>query len=117
MKEDVATASVRTGFPMAEIEPLGGGIRFIFVKQGTVLAVLDHRDLGVLGVIGRNNPGYTVLDIRTVVIGGAHETVQTGEELIGVEGDRAADMDQIVLRPAQAFFSHQLFLVQLLSRP
>ena len=93
-----------------------GRVDLVLVQEGAVFAIFDDRDLGVLGVIGRDDLGYTVLDIPAVVIGGALQAVQAGEELIGVKGDRAADVDQVVLSFLQAFFGHQFLLIQLLTR-
>ena len=67
-------------------------------------------------LIGRDH----AFDLRTEFlfvsgVGHLHEHLQLSEKNIRIEPDRAADVDQLVRRCAQALLRHQLFFIQLLA--
>ena len=67
-------------------------------------------------MIGVDQGGNVAADVGFVGIGNLHQTAEAAEEGVGVEGDRRADMDEVVVGLLQALFLHQLFLIQLFTR-
>ena len=48
-------------------------------------------------------------------VGGFHESVQVFQELVVVEGDGLADVDELVVGLGEALFGHEFFLIELLA--
>ena len=65
--------------------------------------------------------GYQFTDrfpnIRVVSIRRIRKAFHSLKERVRIEGDRVADMDELVVSPAKPLFGHELFLVELLPRP
>ena len=72
--------------------------------------------LRVGGAVGGDHAHEAVADVVPVVVGRVHQRGELNEEPIVIEGDGAADVDQLVLRLPEAFLGHELLLVQLFSR-
>ena len=88
----------------------------ILFHQFFILAVFHHCDFGVCGVVGTDDLLYAVADgFFAVGVGGFHEGFQLTQELVVVEGDGLADVDELVVGLGEAFFGHELFLIELLA--
>ena len=67
-------------------------------------------------MVGGDHLYDEVPDVRLFVcVGCIHQLIQPGQELIHVERDGAADVDELVVGLPKAFFRHQLFFIQLLA--
>ena len=67
------------------------------------------------GLVGGDHVHQPVADAVPVVVGLIHQSRELHEEPIVIEGNGAADVDQLVLRLPEALLRHELLLVQLLS--
>ena len=72
--------------------------------------------LSVGGVVGVDQGSNMAADVGFVGIGSLHQAAEAAEEGVGVEGDRGADVDEVVVGLLQALFLHQLFFIQLFTR-
>lgn len=66
-------------------------------------------------LVGGDQGHEAVADVGAVVVGRVHEGHQVDEEAVVVEGDGAADVDELVLRLPEALLRHELLLVELLA--
>ena len=72
--------------------------------------------LSVGGVIGVDQGGDVAADVGFVGIGSLHQAAEAAEKGVGVEGDRGADVDEVVIGLLKPLFLHQLFFIQLFTR-
>ena len=66
-------------------------------------------------VIGADDFADYLSDIILIGVRRFHEVFELSEELVRVERDGAADMDEVVFGLSESFLSHELFLVELLA--
>ena len=89
---------------------------FCCAGQGLVFAVFDDGDLGVCGVVGAHDLLHAFADgFFPIRVGGFHEGFQLTQELVVVEGDGAADVDELVVGLGEALLGHELFFIELLA--
>ena len=82
--------------------------------EGGIGAVF-HDGGRVVGVIGIHHGGNGFTDVLAIVIGRLHEVRQPVQEFILVEGNGAADVDELVLGLLQALFGHKLLFIELFA--
>ena len=84
--------------------------------QGLVLSVFDDGDFGVGGVIGAHHGLDVIADgLFPVRVGVFHEVFQVLQELVVVEGDGLADVDELVVGLGEALLGHEFLFVELLA--
>jgi len=84
--------------------------------QGLVLSILYYGDFGVCGMVGTDDLLDAVADgFFAVGVGGFHEGFQLTQELVVVEGNGLADVDELVVGLGEAFLGHEFFLIELLA--
>ena len=87
----------------------------ILFHQFLILAVFDYC-LGAVGVVGAHYGSHAVADrLFPVGVGVFHEAFQVFQELVVVEGDGLADVDELIIRLREAFLGHKLFFIELLA--
>ena len=83
--------------------------------DGTVGGVLDGARRLALRVEGTDHLLNHFHDVLAVVVGRDHQLFQIVQELVLVELDRVADVDQVVVGLLKALFRHELLLIELLA--
>ena len=68
-------------------------------------------------MVGTDDLLYAVADgFFPVRVGGFHEAGEVFQELVVVEGDGTADVDQLIVGLGEALFGHELLFIELLAR-
>ena len=111
---DPLVLHVNVLFLKAPVRRLKAPLPFFPGHQPAVHGVLDATGLFPLRMEGAHDVFDQLDDVLPVLVGRLHQALQIAQELILVKGDRAADVNQIVLRGPEALLGHQLLLIQLL---
>lgn len=72
--------------------------------------------MSILRMIRAHQLLHQFPDLLLIFIGCLHQYLQLFQKGVHLKGDRAADVDQVVVGLSEAFLRHQLLLIQLLPR-